>query len=178
MRRLRLLVLGMILCSTTLAAQHRDPGFDPGSGPLAAGIGTTVVPIIAGVAMMMAGKGDWEHGPTTGGFLLASGGLLLGPSIGDWAGGLGGRGFARFGLRTVALFGGLTAGVAASWNNNDSVGGAALVLGGLGIATGLAVWDLATLKGAVRRHNERAVSLMPILRPDTHALGVSVHTTF
>lgn len=137
-----------------------------------------MVPILAGVAMMMAGKGDWEHGPTTGGFLLASGGLLLGPSIGDWAGGLGGRGFARFGLRTVALVGGLTAGFAASWNNNDDAGGAVLALGGLGLAAGLAVWDLATLKGGVRRHQAKSVSVLPTLSPDTHAVGVAFHLAF
>ena len=172
MRRSNSLVLGLLLCTTPLAAQHRDPNFDPGAEPFHVGLSLTVAPIVAGVALMVAGKGDWEQGPTTAGFLLATGGLLLGPSAGDWVGGLGGRGFARFGLRTAALVGGFMGG----YSNN--AGAEAAFLGGLGVAVGLAVWDLATVKGAVRRHQAKSVSLVPILRPDSHAVGVAVHLTF
>lgn len=179
MGRLWLVVLGTMLSSTRLPAQSPNPGRDRASGAFYAGLGATIVPIAAGVALMASGNGDFEHGPATAGFLLATGGLLLGPAVGDWAGGLGGRGFARFGLRAVAWLGGAVAGAAISWNNPDQGGVAdAIILGGLGIASGLAVWDLATLKGGVRNHYAKSVAVMPVVRPDTGALGVAVHLPF
>jgi hypothetical protein len=179
MGRSRLMVLGMMLGGTPLAAQGQSPGPDRASGPFYVGLGATVIPIVAGIALIGAGKGDFEQGPATAGSLLATGGLLLGPAVGDWAGGLGGRGFVRFGLRTVALMGGLMGGFAISWNNSDqNTAGGAVLLGGLGIAAGLAIWDLATVTGAVRRHRAKSVSVIPVVRPDARTLGVAGHLTF
>lgn len=177
MHRLGQVFLIMIASSTPLVAQRPDPGPDPASGPFLAGVGATILPISAGVALMVGAKGDLDSGSGSAGLLLATGGLLLGPAVGDWAGGLVGRGFAGFGLRTVAWIGGFVTAFAMSWNGNGHSGDA-VFLGGLGIASGLAVWDLATLKGAVRRHRARSVSVLPIVRPEAHALGLALHLTF
>ena len=177
MSRLRPVVLSLMFCGTTLAAQSGTSAHDPASTPFYAGLTATVIPIAIGIAMMRAGRMDFEQGPASAGFLLASGGLLLGPAVGDWVGGLSGRGFARFGLRSVAWLGGLGAGYAISYNGSDPAGSGVL-LGALGIATGLAIWDLATLPSGVRRNRAKSISLVPTVRPESHALGVVVHFAF
>lgn len=178
MGRVRQLVLGMTLSSAPLAAQESDRGFDPSSRPFHAGLAATIVPIVSGIVLMVAGKGDGEQEPAATGVYLATGGLLLGPAVGNWVGGLYGRGFARLGLRTVAFMGGLAAETAPGWDSGQSTTGGALFLGGLGIASGLAVWDLATLKGAVRRKRGESVTVAPLVRPDLKTVGVTVHLTF
>jgi len=179
MAGMRQLVLGMMLGTTPLAAQGRGPGFDPASGPFSAGVGATIVPIVGGIAMMVAAKGEMHEGASAAGLLLATGGLLLGPAVGDWAGGLSGRGFARLGLRSAAFLGGMVGGFAIAWNNSDqNAASGAVFLGGVGIAAGLAVWDLATLKGAVRRKRGQAVSVAPVVQPDRKTLGIAVHLAF
>lgn len=178
MGRMQPLVLAMTLCTTSLAAQGRTPGHDAGSVPFHTGLAATILPIAAGVGLIAASHGHAESGTANAGVLLITGGVLLGPSIGNWAGGLGGRGFLGFGLRTVAVVGGVVGGFAASWNNNDSAGGAALFIGGLAVTSGLVVWDLATVKGAARRRQARSVSMLPTVRPGTHEVGLAVRVSF
>ena len=96
--------------------------------------------------------------------------------------GLTGRGFGGLGLRTLALRGGAIGAVAiCGWDcygGSDATVAGVVSLAGLAIGTGLAIHDLATLKGAVARRRALPVSLIPTFRPRDHALGISVYIAF
>jgi hypothetical protein len=151
--------------------------------PFAVGLAATLIPAVTGIALMAAGSFDFDNSSVEVGFLLGAGGLLLGPAIGDWTGGLVGRGFAGFGLRTLSLFGGLAASFAiCPWdcggNSPEASTAGKVAIAGLGLATGLAIWDLATVRGAVRRNRAHRVTVMPTYIPSARAPGLAVRVMF
>ncbi len=169
-------ILGFALSGPVLG-QGAHTEAKPGIGPFIAGLTCTVVPTVAGLALFAGGSG----GSRETGFHLAGNGLLLGPAIGDWAGGLIGRGFAGWGLRTLAAVGGLGVAQAICWDSCSNAGEAAaavVAIGGLAVAAGHAVWDLATLRSAIRQHRARSVVVVPGYLPSRRAAGLTVWITF
>jgi hypothetical protein len=148
-------------------------GAHDGNRPLYVGLVATTVPA-AGAAVLLAASNS--SGP---GLALASAAAIFGPSAGDWSGGLTGRGLMFAGLRTGTLAVGLLGVAASCWDDCSS--SEQSTSRAIGIATGVALaglmaWDLATVPGAVRRHEERRVSVMPGFDPvrRTAALAVTV----
>src|ERR1041384_3005156 len=163
MGRLWLVVLGMMLSCIRLPAQSPEPRTRPSSGGVLSGAWGHHGPD--------RGRGR-PDGLRQGGLRTGAGDRRVSPSHrgaapGTRRGGLGWRAW-RSGLRPV-------------WGGHRCGGGGVadgLILGGLGIAVGLAVCDLATLKGGVRNRNVKSVAVMPVVRPETGAVGVAVHLTF
>jgi len=87
------------------------------------------------------------------------------------------------GLRVLG-FGALIVAAAASWDcyghECETVGSAALV--GSAVTFGSAIYDVASVRGAVRRRNEQArrvsVRVAPTYSSRRHAAGVSVRVLF
>lgn len=131
----------------------------PGLAIMAASV-STFVPAAIGLGMM--GLADLEGGPLVAGFAVASLGLVVGPSVGHWYAGEGGRGAATMGLRFLAFGGGAGlafGGIAVLSDSNDTgaeaggftLVGLASVMGAAGL--GLVIWDLADAGEAARRSN-------------------------
>ena len=154
MRRIAIAALLAAVLVRPVTAQSGDAA----NQALYFGLAATVLPTAAGVAVL---SGSGSNAP---GLVVASAGVILGPSIGDWSGGLTGRGLMFAGLRAATVAGGLFGVALACWDectsseyrNATAIGVASSV-----VLAGLVVWDLATVKGAVRRHQARRVSVMP-----------------
>ena len=176
MRRITLPLLLSLSLGSSLEAQQAKQAF-------VTGLVGTVLPVAGGIALMVAGHGDFERDETSVGFLLASGGLLLGPSLGDWVGGSTGRGLAGLGLRTAALIGGAAAAYGiCGWNcgpgDSDATIAQVVAVGALGLTVGLAVWDLTTLRHRMRTPRAGGATLAPLFVPSTRAAGIAVHLRF
>lgn len=112
--------------------------------------------------------------------------FLVGPSLGFFYGGLIGRGLVGVGLR--ALGGGLMVIgivnlVEAIFGEENSAESVTIPFyAGAGIVIGSIIWDLATVKSAVRKRNEkireRTLALSPFLNPRTRTVGLSLQISF
>jgi len=82
-------------------------------------------------------------------------GLIAGPSMGYFYGGAPGRGWLGIGIRTAGV-GGMIVSFAASWDCSGSECGTGLAFFTLGaaITVGSAIYDIATVKSIVRKHNQ------------------------
>ena len=164
-------LLALALVVSPLRAQAQD-GPSPGTAQLVGALSTAIPAAIGGV-MMVAG----DEGTT--GFFVASGGMVLGPTVGNVVGGLGRR--AALGS---LLRGGVWAGssIALVGWGVDETGDADLWLGvalaGYAVLTGLAVWDLVTIPDAVRTKRGLEVSLAPTWVPATRSPGLALQLAF
>ncbi len=181
------LVLAVLLFSTTLSWGHDDSTQqslsvkekNPKTAFLLTLVGTAVP--LAALAAGAAGAEDF------GGIGLA--GLLVGPSLGYFYGGLAWRGLLGIGIRGIGV-GIMWAAVWGAWkeawgwdgdraNGEEWVG---VALAGVGIMLGSALWDLADVKGAVNRRNlrarERTLAFAPLFNPRTKTVGITVRLSF
>ncbi|MCU0620691.1 MAG: hypothetical protein MUC69_04220 [Gemmatimonadales bacterium] len=168
-RRSLLVLLALLAPGSPAAAQG---GASPGTAQLA-GVVATAVPAAIGGVMMITG----DEGTT--GFFIASGGMVLGPMVGNVVGGLGRR--AALGS---LLRGGVWAGSSIAllaWGV-DETGDAdvwlGVAIGGYAVLTGLAVWDLVTIPGAVRAKRGLEVSVAPTWVPATRSPGLALGLRF
>lgn len=139
------------------------------------GVAATAVPTVAGVALLSG------SGSTAPGLALASAGIILGPSVGDWSGGLTGRGLKFAGLRAAAAAGGFLGVALTCWDDctdSEERTSTAIGVASSAVLVGLVVWDLATVKGAVRQHEAQRVSIMPMYDPVRRSPGVMVRLKF
>lgn len=148
------------------ADRHRapiTPRVSPGSAALWSAA-ATLVPIGAGAALAL------NHHETAG-VIVASSGLVLGPSAGYFAAGIAGRGMRGLLLRTA--FSSLGAGMvasAASDHSFDSIGaGVAGLAAGVGVTSILAIVDCALVAREVDRAAHPSVSLAPAMNRDGDA---------
>jgi len=83
-----------------------------------------------------------------------TGGLVVGPSLGYFYAGQRGRAWRGLGLRILG-YGALFGAVAASWDcygdGDECRAGAALAVVGSAMTLGSAIYDIASVRGAVRR---------------------------
>ena len=164
-----------LLLLSTLATPLLAQGVAPSSRAnraLVVGIVATAVPTAAGIAVAAA---DGGHTPE---LILLGTGVMLGPAIGNFSGGLAGRGMLGMGLRAAAFGVGLLVGSGGCTSNCDDSGDDAGPLVGSAAALGLAIWDLAGLRRAVRRREEEAVSVMPTYDPVRRGAGMVVRVAF
>jgi hypothetical protein len=181
------LVLTVLLFSTTSSWGHDDSTQqilsvkekNPKTAFLMTLVGTAVP--LAALAAGAAGTGD------LGGVGMA--GLLVGPSLGYFYGGLFWRGLLGVGIRAIGegiiLIGGLGAWFEAwGWDHEkpDLKKWEGVVLVGAGIVLASAIWDLAAVKGAVNKRNlrarERALAFSPLINPRTKTVGITVRLSF
>lgn len=114
-------------------------------------------------------------------FGLAAG--LVGPSLGYFYAGLTGRGLAGVGIRLAGIAVPLFLADALGWSWDDNSAGVAVVLvaGGCAVLAST-IWDLAGVKQAVRKRNDRiqkvSLSVAPVLAPKSKTVGLSLRLGF
>ena len=141
------------------------------------GLLTTVIPVALGGGLIVAGRD--EGTALYVGYLLASSGVIFGPSIADWRGGLHGRGVGGMLLRMGLAWGGLiTAGIVCLPDCEDQTATEVIFIGSQAAALGLAVWELATVKQRIIKANEAKVSFTPTYSPQTGAIGFAARIGF
>jgi Na+/proline symporter len=115
--------------------------------------------------------------------ILAWAGMLslpIGPSLGYFYGGLPWRGLLGIGVRTITGLG-LIATIWAIFDPAEvSAGALGFIVGGLCAAN--IVYDVASVKGAVRKRNvrtqEKSLAIVPLLNPRSKAVGIQVQFSF
>jgi hypothetical protein len=141
------------------------------------GLLTTVIPVVVGGGLIVAARD--EGAAFYVGYLLASSGVIFGPSIADWRGGLHGRGVGGMFLRMGFAWGGLiAAGIVCQADCEDQTAIEVVLFGSQAAALGLAVWELATVKHRVIKANEGKVSFTPTYSPETGAIGFAARVRF
>ena len=123
-------------------------------------LGGTLVPW----AVIVAVSSDSSPAPA----LLATGGIVVGPSLGHFYAGRPGRAWKGVGIRLGALAV-ITAGIASCFRDlfeADCGGGASLALVGSGLFIASSVYDIATAPASARRFNREhpVVGVVPVLR--------------
>lgn len=164
-------LLALALVATPLCAQAQD-GPSPGTAQLVGAL-STGIPATMGGIMLVAG----DDGTT--GFLLASGGMVLGPTVGNIVGGLGTRALVGTLVRGAVWVGASYSLVI--WGNDETGDVDALLgvaIGGYALLTGLAVWDLVTIPGAMQKRRGAQVGIAPTWVPATRSPGLALHLTF
>jgi len=117
--------------------------------------------------------------------LFISGLVFVGPSLGFFYGRCWGRGLAHVGLRFAAAI--VVAGFALSAELNDSGEETKVALGVAGVCVylGSVIWDLATVKKAVRKHNAAVrarkgldVAVAPFILAKAKGAGIRMQLSF
>ncbi|MCI0330501.1 MAG: hypothetical protein L0196_06055 [candidate division Zixibacteria bacterium] len=109
-------------------------------------------------------------------------GLWVGPSMGYFYGGMSGRGWIGIGIRTAGMAAAVPAFIS-GWDGLNPDGAAqALATGGALLFWGSAIYDIATVKSAVRKHNrslqEKALTITPAYFAQHGAPGLKVQVQF
>lgn len=117
--------------------------------------------------------------------VLAYPGLLIGPSTGYFYAGQGGRAWTGIGVRALATGGMLSAFAICGWDcgkGDDAydVAWAVFIASG-GVFVGSAIYDIATVKGAVRERNhtfKASLAVAPIYSPARREVGLRLSLRF
>lgn len=118
--------------------------------------------------------------------VLAVPGLIIGPSLGYFYAGLPRRAWTGIGLRFAGIGGMVSSFAICGWDcgpGDDSYDLAWVVfISGAALTAGSAVYDIATVEGAVRRKNEALLSasmrIVPAYFADAKAVGLKVEFFF
>ena len=177
------LVLSM--SAQTVAAQE-ETGIDSvtaaanAAGRSAATVGWvgTLVPVGAGLLLMASGTDSDAFG---WGYVIASSGVIFGPSVANWSAGQTGRGFAGMFIRMGVTWGGLV--VAASncfldCSDNEAAASGGIFLVTQAVGLGLAIWEVATIKNRVIRERGGTISVSPTFSPATRSIGFAARVRF
>lgn len=148
---------------------------------------STAIPAVGGAATIVASKsfGNNSDDAAIAGFLVGWAGMILGPSVGYFYGGRPGRAFLGSGIRL-----GLTAGTVAGMiaicpifcSDKENTWTWVVFIGGHSLLAASAIYDIATVKKAVRMHNEKLHQTGWLLSPkyfaDHKAGGLELQITF
>ena len=125
-----------------------------------------------GLMLVASAAGAYELGAV--GFFA----LPVGPSLGYFGAGLQGRAWGGLLLRALGLAG-VVGGLALALE--DEAGSAAVYaafFGGAALVVGSTIYDLATVRRAVRKRNERirgaSLNVAPVLSPKSKTVGLSL----
>lgn len=153
-----------LLWCASLFAQENQPLLFPGN--YAAASWADTVAVTPGVKPGIPGAKSENHAYNlsfwstfipTATVILSPVGLWFGPSLGYFYGGAPGRGWLGVGIRTVGLGGMISSFAICGWDcgpGDSNYGLAWLVFGAGGvIVVADAIYDIATVKKAVRKHN-------------------------
>ncbi len=171
-------VLQFILAAPLLASLALRPAVAQ-QGPSTShaqlvGVLSTAIPVGVGTALMIA-----NDDAAAAGFLLASGGMVLGPMVGNIVGGLG----TRAAVGTLVR-GGVWLGASSllfTYANDESGSAEPYLVGaiaGYAALTGLVVWDLVTIPGAMRKQRGTQVGIAPTWVPAARAPGLALRVEF
>ena len=169
----RAIVAMLLLTSPALTPAAAQQGPSTGTAQLV-GVLSTAIPVGVGTALMIA-----SDDAAAGGFLLASAGMVLGPMVGDIVGGLG----ARAAVGTLVR-GGVWLGASYllfTYANDESGSAEPYLVGaiaGYAALTGLVVWDLVTIPGAMRKQRGTQVGIAPTWVPAARAPGLALRVEF
>ena len=139
----------------------------------------TVVPV--GYGLLARGVSGGSSGYGNGSLYVAWLGALVGPSLGYIYGGRAGRGFLSIGFRAavITIMAAIMMGYDEPWDN-PFVG-----LTGVGIFAGSALFDLISVKRAVRNHNDAvrarkgmSVSVAPFVLRREKCAGLNIGLSF
>jgi hypothetical protein len=167
------LAAALLLASLALEPAAAQQGPSTGSAQLAGAL-ATAIPVGVGTALMIA-----NDDAAAGGYILASAGMVLGPMVGDIVGGLGSR--AAVG---TLVRGGVWLGASYllfKYGNDESGNAEPYLVGaiaGYAALTALAVWDIATIPGAMRKKRGTQVGIAPTWVPATGTPGVALRVEF
>jgi len=178
-----LVVLALLLpCASQSVAQQATATdsaavAEAGSSARTLGWIATLGPVGIGTVAMVSGGGDavgW-------GYLIASGGVIFGPSVANWSVGQTGRGFVGMFVRMGIAWGGLA--VAASTcfddcSNNEEDAATGIFFATQAVALGLAIWEVATIKNRVIRERGGTISVSPTYSPATRSIGFAARVRF
>lgn len=118
--------------------------------------------------------------------VLAAPGLIIGPSTGYFYAGMPGRAWTGIGIRVVGIGGMISSFAICGWDCGPgdkayNIAWAAF-LSGAAITVGSAIYDIGTVKKAVRRKNEELTAahgrLVPAYFADSKAFGLKIHFSF
>lgn len=144
-------------------------------------LASTLLPAALGGVMMVVG--DADSGVSTAGSVIAGLGLYFGPATGYWYGGASGRGWKGVGIRfgTAVVAGAALYAICGVGDSDCSIvvedegtaAAASLVaLAATGVILFSAIWDIAKVKGHVRKANDEklgthgaSLSVMPVVNP-------------
>jgi hypothetical protein len=173
-----LIVLALLLLGAhrPVAAQEATPidsaAVEAGRSARTVGWIATLVPIGIGTVAMASGGDavDW-------GYLIASSGVILGPSVANWSVGQTGRGFVGMFVRMGISWGGLAVAASTCFDDcsNDATG---IFLATQAVALGLAIWEVATIKNRVIRERGGTLSVSPTYSPATRSIGFAARVRF
>jgi hypothetical protein len=138
----------------------------------------TLAPVGAGLLLMASGTDSDAFG---WGYLIASSGVIFGPSVANWSAGQTGRGFAGMFIRMGITWGGLV--VAASncfmdCSNDEAAASNGIFIVTQAVGLGLAIWEVATIKHRVIRERGGTVSVVPTFSPATRSVGFAARVRF
>lgn len=185
--RLRMAAVGlagaMLLLSATVSpgqswvSQHGSPVKEKNPNTaLWWSLAGTAIPIAASVT----GAAAAAHVGSIGFF-----GLLIGPSLGYFYGGLPWRGLLGVGLRAIGaavLIQSFFMAWDESWGWSGGENWDLVALAGGVILFGSATWDLVSVKGAVKERNlkmrDKTLAFAPLLNLRTRSVGVMVRLSF
>lgn len=117
-----------------------------------------------------------------GTIILAGPGLIVGPSLGYFYAGMPGRAWSGIGLRILGVGGMASSFIICGWDCGPGQSGYneawAVFLASAGIVTVSAVYDIATVKAAVRKRNDSFMKLADTVTPvyfaESRAFGVKL----
>ncbi len=113
--------------------------------------------------------------------------IIVGPSLGYFYGGMPGRAWLGIGLRTAGMGGMVLSFVICGWDCGPGDSGYdiawATFLAGGGLTVVSAIVDIASVKGAVRRQNEKLkeksdLAVIPMYFPMTNTVGMGLSLRF
>jgi len=185
------LALALTLTSQPCAAQQPS---EPASemGAFATSLVGTLVPVAFGALLWTAAKdhvvwtGSVQPADLVGPAMVIAGGVVIGPALGYWTSGRAGRGWKTLGLRAaLVLISFVPAPGICGWDcgpRDDAYKLAWLVVAtGSGLAAASAAYDIARVKGEVRRDNARrglSLEVTPAFAPATRAVGLRLRARF
>ena len=164
---MRSALLGCLALLATSAAAQSTPPPMSAEAAYKTSLWGTVVPVMAGAAILVA-QGGAEH-DRTGAALLLWGGSMFGPALGYAQAGLGGRAWKGIGIRAGIELVTLVSGFAVCGmycNHNQESRANIILLGGLSLVTVSAIYDITHLRRNVSRHTTTTVSFTPSYAPD------------
>ncbi len=148
------LAAGPLLAQTIPASQAVSPPTARSLGLPSEGTAFTLslTGTLAGWGLLLASAGgdSWggESEASSAMAYVAVAGVMAGPSLGYFYGGCWGRGLLMTGIRV-----GLTMGLLSYSLNNDEKDLTGLGVAFMGVLVGTAIYECATVKSAVRKHN-------------------------
>ncbi|HEX5817354.1 MAG TPA: hypothetical protein VFY20_00650 [Gemmatimonadales bacterium] len=167
----RALVAALLLTAPALTPAAAQHGPSTGTAQLV-GVLSTAIPVVAGVALTIATD---DPAPV----LLGSAGMVLGPMVGNIVGGLGTRAAVGTLVRGGVWIGSMS--LLFTYANDESGSAEPYLVGAIagGAAlTGLVVWDLVTIPGAMRKKRGTQVNIAPTWVPAARAPGLALRVEF